>query len=58
MNTNARGEKQTEFVMFRCSVTDKESLKNESQKRGISMSILVKETLIDAKLIQPVNPVW
>ena len=54
--TNIRGEKQTEFVMFRCSQTDKATLKKEAQKRGVSMSVLLKNVLIDARLIDPTNP--
>ena len=55
MMTNIRGEKQTEFVMFRCSTTDKATLKREAQKRGVSLSVLLKNVLIDARLIDAVN---
>jgi len=55
MMTNLRGDKQTETVVFRCSQADKANLQKEAFNRGMSMSVLIKEMLIDARIIDAHN---
>jgi predicted DNA binding CopG/RHH family protein len=57
MMTNVRGEKQDNSLVLRVSNTDKVNIQREAQRRGVTMSTLIKSLLIDAKVIDPVNPV-
>ncbi len=55
MNTNQRGQKQNESIIFRCAPADKANVKLEANRRGVNMSGLIKALLIDARIIEPVN---
>ena len=55
MKKTLRGEKQTEALVFRCSPTDKASIQKVATERGTNVSALVKQLMIEARIIEPVN---
>ena len=55
MNTNQRGEKQDEVIMFRCAPTDKANIKLAANKQGLNVSGFIKSLLIEARIIEPMN---
>ena len=55
MNIATRGQAQTEQIVIRVAPADKANIKLEAQKKGITMSTLIKSVLMDAKIIEPIN---
>ena len=54
MRKPVRGELQTESLVVRLTASDKENIKNEANRRGITYSDIVKEALIKCNIIRPV----
>ena len=48
-------KKQDETIIMRVAPKDKANIKLEAQKKGITMSTLIKSVLMDAKIIEPIN---
>lgn len=55
MNKPQRIEKMDLSLVLRVSKTDKENLAFEAQKRGVSVSTLVRQCLIENRILNPVN---
>jgi predicted HicB family RNase H-like nuclease len=55
MNRPPRGTTQDQSIVVRVTAKDKEQINAESQRRGVSMSTLVRESLMNSKLIDSVS---
>jgi predicted HicB family RNase H-like nuclease len=54
MNRPPRGTNQDESIVVRVTAKDKAQINLESQRRGVSMSVLIRESLMQTKLIDPI----
>ena len=55
MNVPRRGELQNQQIVIRVAQTDKDNVMAAAQKKGISMSTLIRGLLIDNEIISAVN---
>ena len=53
MNTNQRGPKMDQTVIMRCTYEDKAAMIVEAKQRGKNLSQMIRELLIENKIIPP-----
>jgi predicted DNA binding CopG/RHH family protein len=56
-NKVQRGEAMDQSIIMRCTPSDKINIELEASKRGMNMSQMIRDIMVQQKIIEPTYPI-